>query len=320
MSDDVWHTFAMRRVLWWLTVVMLAPIAVAVIARAFRLQAGPLAIVVAFMPWVTFACVVPFLLALLARSLTLAAITAGFAALCAWWIMPLYTFEGGGTPALKVASINATFGEADAGDIVAMVKAREIDVLAVQELTEDQVQALRDAGLDSELPSSYVRPEDGFKGIGLWSRYPMDGSPLDGMVANAIQAKVETPSETMTVYAVHPAAPGVTEHKAWADDLSRLTFVLSAAIGPTMVIGDFNTTRDHAQFRTIEGLDYADAADQAGAGFQPTFPEGRTPFPLVAIDHVMVRDTDLRAREFKTVTIDGADHRAIVVEYGERTN
>ena len=40
---------------------------------------------------------------------------------------------------------------------------------------------------------------------------------------------------------------------------------------------------------------FRDAADQAGAGFQPTFPNRRRGRPIVAIDHVIVRDLPARA-------------------------
>ena len=42
-----------------------------------------------------------------------------------------------------------------------------------------------------------------------------------------------------------------------------------------LIGGDFNATPDAAQFRTIVAQGYADAADQAGAGFTPTWPADR---------------------------------------------
>lgn len=316
MSDALWHTYAMRRVMWWLTAITLVPILVGVVARAFRLEAGPLVYVVALMPWLTFACLIPFVFALMARSLSLAAVVAGVSALGAWWLLPLYTSDGiGGGEAFKVATINVSQGEADAAQIVQMVKSREIDILAVQELTPEALTALEDAGLNRELASSYTAAEDGFGGIGLWSRFPIDGQTLDGFVGNAIEADVETPVGDVSVIAVHPAAPDTGDHKLWKADFARLHFVASKALGPTMILGDLNATRDNAPFRALEGLDYKDAADQSGAGLVPTFPEGRTPFPLVAIDHALVRDTKLNANKLVTVSIDGADHRALVVDY-----
>ena len=306
----------MRRLMWWLALLTLLPIALTVVARAFRFEAGPLVFAVAMMPWVTLLCLVPFVLALLARSLPIALATALISALCAWWLLPLYISEPASDTTLTVATVNAEFGQVDAASVVDMVRAEKIDILAVQELTPEAVAALQGAGLGDELGSSYVRPAAGFEGIGLWSRFPMDADALDGLIANSIQATIVTPDGDIKLFSVHPAAPSSGNHAAWTKDFNRLNFVLSKAIGPTMVLGDFNATRDNAPFRSIEGLGYADAPDQAGAGFIPTFPNGRAPWPLVAIDHAMVRDSQLTANNVKSVTLPGTDHRALVVEYG----
>ena len=237
-------------------------------------------------------------------------------ALNVWWQAPLFTSDGGGAPVLRVASVNSTFGQVDAASVVALVKERQVDILAIQELTPDAVAALKAAGLDAELTYSFTQPGDGFVGIGVWSRYPMTGEAISGMTANAITAQVTTPDGDLTVDAVHPAAPGLFDHTTWSEDFARLSAVLAANIGPTLVLGDFNATRDHSEFRELERLGYDDAADQAGAGFAMTFPEGRALWPWVAIDHSLVRDTPLTALQMKTVPLPGADHRAIVVQYG----
>jgi endonuclease/exonuclease/phosphatase (EEP) superfamily protein YafD len=306
----------MRRVLWWLALLTLLPVVVIVLARMFGFERGPLVVLVALMPWITFVSLVPFVLALLARSLTLATGATVVTVLCAVWLIPLYTFEGGGAPSVTVASINSTYGKANAQEIVSMVTDDKIDILAVQELTPEMVNALNDAGLQNELPLSYVRPAEGFEGIGVWSKYPMTAKGLNGFVANAIQASIAAPSGDINLIAVHPAAPGLWEHDLWSKDMTRLQYTLAQQLGATMVVGDLNTTRDNKPFRTIEGLGYKDAADEAAAGFSPTFPDVRAPLPIVAIDHVLTRDTTLKARAFDTYSITGADHRAIIVQYG----
>ena len=306
----------MRRVLWWLALLTLLPIVVVVLSRMFGFERGPLVVLVSLMPWITFASLVPFVLALLARSLALATAATIVTVLCAVWLIPLYTFEGGGSPSVTVASINATMGEADAGEIVSMVSNSKVDILAVQELTPQLVDELGKAGLNAELPVSYVRPADGFGGVGVWTKFPMTAKALSGFVANAIQAKITSPNGDLNLIAVHNAAPGLWDHELWSKDMTRLEYTLAQQLGPTVVVGDLNATRDNYPFRTIEGLGYKDAADEAGAGFAPTFPDVRTPFPIVAIDHVLTRDTTLKARSFDTISITGADHRAILVQYG----
>lgn len=100
--------------------------------------------------------------------------------------------------------------------------------------------------------------------------------------------------------------------------MKRLTGILAAHADPTLVLGDFNTTRDHQAFRDIQALGFADAADQAGVGFMRTFPKGRKPWPLVAIDHALVGHVDLVATAVATEAVPGADHRMLLVTYSER--
>ena len=307
----------MRRVSWWVCVTALVAVAVPIAARLTGFEAGFLALLVGFMPWVTLACAVPLGLALLARSRVLVAVALVLSAVCVWFQVPLFTGGGDGATVLTVASVNMTLGGADADAVVALVRDHQVDVLSVQELSPQALGALADAGLDAELPFHAAFAEPGVPGTGLWSRYPIAGErDLPGFTAHAIRASVEAPSGAVTVFAVHPQAPGKHNHRNWAADLNLLTDALAAETGPVYVAGDFNTTRDHAAFRGIEGLGYGDAANQAGSGFAPTFPENRELWPLVAIDHVLTRDTGTTALRTQTVNIPKSDHRALVVAYG----
>ena len=299
--------------------VSLAAVAVPVLARLTGWEPGPVAYLVSLMPWVTLACVIPVALALLARSgrLTVAAVLP--LAVCIAWIAPLFdssAVASGADADLRVATINATFGQADADAIVAMVRDHSVDVLAVEELTPGEADALHAAGLDDAMPYSEVHAEQGFTGAGLWSRQPLASSEsVGGLCSRAVRIDIVVASEPLAIYAVHPMAPGVIDHSVWDADMEALATLLEPHDGAVLVAGDFNTTRDHRSFRRLESLGFVDAADQAGAGFLPTFPEGVLPMPLVAIDHVLARDSQLSAVSVQTISIPGADHRALVVTY-----
>jgi len=306
-----------RRVLWWLAIVALIGVAVPVFARATGIETGVLALLVAFMPWVTVACLVPLVLALIARSWVLAGAAVALFALCAYWQAPLFIGGGGGGESnITVASVNMKFGQADADEIVAMVRDNEVDLLSLQELTPEAVVALNAAGLDGELGYSEVLAEPGITGTGLWSRYPLTNvEELQGFVSGQIVATVEAPEGSFTMLAVHPRAPGSRNHIGWEAEMNLLRDELGAIDGPVIVAGDFNTTRDHRVFREIEALGYSNAADRIDAGFHPTFRQGTEMVPLVVIDHVLTRDIPLRPATYSTLVITGADHRAVIVGY-----
>ena len=71
-------------------------------------------------------------------------------------------------------TVNCRYGRADAHAIVREVRQRHIDVLATQETTDDLVERLREAGLDSLLPHRQLgtsRPTDNGGYNALFSRF-----------------------------------------------------------------------------------------------------------------------------------------------------
>ena len=76
--------------------------------------------------------------------------------------------------------------------------------------------------------------------------------------------------------------------------------------GAVIVAGDFNSTTDMLGFRRLLKNGYHDAAEQSGAGLNPTFPANSAVPPLVGIDHILVRNAS--AGEVRTLRIPGSDH------------
>lgn len=312
----------------WTALAGLALIAVLipVLARLVGFEAGPLAILVALMPWVTLASLLPVLLAVVARRRWLVAASAAVAVMCVAWTVPMFTSQPAlNGEVLRVATINLTFGGADADAVVRLVRENNIDALAAQEVTPEAVVALRTAGLEELMPFSQIAAEPGVTGTALWSRSPLmhaktlarsaEVENLAGYVSHAVRGDIAVGGRTLTVFAIHPVAPGPFDHAGWEAGLESLSSELGARTEPTLVLGDFNTTRDHQAFRNIQSLGYADAADQAGAGFLPTFPQGQGLWPIVAIDHALMGHTDLVATSVETAVVPGADHRMLVVTY-----
>lgn len=313
-----------RRILRVLAAICFAGVAVPVFARIFGLETGPLAVLVALMPWVTLAALIPLLLALVARAWWLVGASAAVVAHSLMLLAPLYVPEpaSAGGEVFTVGSLNMTFGQVRADAVVEWVAENQMDILSAQEVTPEAVAALEAAGLGELLPYSQVAAEPGVTGTGLWSRTPLtEAESLPGFAggegyrSRAVQASLEVDGTAVTVIAVHPAAPGLMDNSGWRGAMTDMTAFLAEREGPTLVVGDFNTTRDHRAFRDLQGLGYVDAADQAGAGFLPTFPEGRAVFPVAAIDHALVRDAPLTATAVSIVALPGADHRALTVTY-----
>jgi endonuclease/exonuclease/phosphatase (EEP) superfamily protein YafD len=288
--------------------------------RLLEIEVGPLAYAVSLVPWFLPVTFVALVLALLGRSRATALVAAGLLLLQAWWLLPLYTARApaGGRP-LVIASSNIRFGDASAVDLTALVRDKDLDVLVVLELTPEAMRRLEGAGLDRLLPNRYAEPAPGVQGTGIWSRLPLSATGQEpGFFSRTLRAFVTVDAETgagLNLIAAHPVAPGVRDNNVWRDEHALLLDLVESGPDATALVGDLNATRDHAVVQRYESAGYADAADEAGAGFVPTFPVGRSVPPVVAIDHVLMRSTAYVADTFEAVDITDTDHRAVIATY-----
>ena len=122
-------------------------------------------------------------------------------------------------------------------------------------------------------------------------------------------ALLELPSgEAAELICVHPSAPALRRDGAvrWRAELAVLP---SPGRLPTVLAGDFNATIDHAAFRDLLRLGYADAARQAGKALTPTWgPPGKG--AMLTLDHVLV-DRSCAVLACSVHAIPGSDHRAV---------
>jgi endonuclease/exonuclease/phosphatase (EEP) superfamily protein YafD len=213
-----------------------------------------------------------------------------------------------------VMTSNLKVGAADPHAVVDAVRSHHVDVLMLEELTPEIRAALRSAGLDELLPHSVADPRDYGAGTGLWSRYPLtDPNVRRDLGFSFVTARANLPSGATTLAAMHVFGPyPQAQFQHWKSDMHAYPGVLAALPGRTVLIGgDFNASADDAQFRSVLGDRYVDAANQAGAGYTPTWPANRWYPPLITIDHVLTQGAVARSAD--TVEIPGSDHRALIV-------
>lgn len=217
---------------------------------------------------------------------------------------------------VRVMSINMLFGRADAVDVVAAVRDNRVDVLTLQELTTESVGALDRAGLRTVLPHRVFEDAPSAFGSGIASRYPLTAKALTppGTMRQP-GALVDLPGrQDIEVVSVHATPPVVTDGpEAWQRELAGLPN--RNVNGPPRVLaGDFNATLDHVGLRRLLANGYVDAADEVGAGLEPTWPSGAFWPPPVTIDHVLV-DSRCPVDTYGVLTISGTDHRAVVTKF-----
>ena len=222
-------------------------------------------------------------------------------------------------PVLRVLTVNLLTGRAAGGRIVELVRTTDADVLFLQELSEDAVSRLKQAGLSELLPHEMLDVAGyRYRGSGIYARHPLhDGLTIGPSFASQPTARLDLPpGRSVQLVCVHPHPPMPPWHgpaaPRWRGELTALP---PPGDVPVVLAGDYNATLDHAQFRRLLRLGHVDAASRLGKGLVPTWgpePHGRP--VLLPFDHVLI---DPRCAVLATSThpVPGSDHRALYVEF-----
>ncbi|WP_291479946.1 endonuclease/exonuclease/phosphatase family protein [Corynebacterium sp.] len=223
--------------------------------------------------------------------------------------------RGGSAETLRVMALNTYFNGADDASIVGETRRLDPDVLVLSETSPAEVAAVeRGTGLTS---TSAVDDSGGASGTAVLVR---PGTPVSDAATDHGFTGHQTPSARLSepapvdVYGVHTLPPAFSDLiTGWEEDLGTLKDSFgSSVVGdvPLVLAGDFNATVAHPEFR--EFLDHTGLTRCEGSsGVQrvtgmPTWPDR---FPLVRIDHVLVRDGT--CEDGGTVRVEGTDHRGV---------
>jgi endonuclease/exonuclease/phosphatase (EEP) superfamily protein YafD len=304
---------------YWLIWAAAVPIALWALIRALGLESG--ALLISAMFFTPYAAIAGLLIAGVAVALRNWA-AAAIAALAAVYLIAVVlpravggeTVRAAGHETLTVLSANVYLGGADPEALMAMVDRYRPDLLSVQELTPAFARRLRGAGIGRRLPHSALMTRPRGHGGGLYARLPLTFLPHQTrFLFRMPRAMLALPDgRRLRVVAVHPQPPNMSVDR-WREGLESLP---KAGVGiPWLLIGDFNATFDHSEFRALIDSGYRDAGDATGNGLEPTWPgsEGHSPWGPITIDHVLA-DRRLGIASFEVEDLPGSDHRAIYAQ------
>jgi endonuclease/exonuclease/phosphatase family metal-dependent hydrolase len=225
-------------------------------------------------------------------------------------------------------TLNAWKGQADAAEVVRLVRENGVGLLAVQELSPALERRLDAEGLGGVLPHLIIRSRDGAGGGAVYSSRPLvaldsvDGSAFHIPTVQVLLDAGGRPA-SLTVTNVHTKAPVWGRAGQWRSELAALGR-LAARPGNVLMLGDFNATLDHAEFRqmlegtagagtggTGSGGPLVDAGSAALARLVPTWPMAGPPLPGVVIDHI-VTGPQVPSRGYSVLPVAGSDHAAVL--------
>ena len=229
-------------------------------------------------------------------------------------VLPWYTGAGNehGDAALTVVQANVLSTNQQYDKVIRMLESEKPDVVVFQEVSPHWLMAL--AELQSEYPHSYAEAREGNFGIAVFSRMPLvsvthvDSPPF---AYPTVIAKLRLDEYVLNLVATHPTIPVSRElYAARNTQLDSLYELLESLDGPTILLGDLNTSMwdvNYRAFETRSGLRNA----RKGFGVTPTWPTFM-PFAMIPIDHVLV-SSDIDVRDVHAGPRIGSDHLPLVV-------
>jgi endonuclease/exonuclease/phosphatase family metal-dependent hydrolase len=221
---------------------------------------------------------------------------------------------------LRLLSINLWEGRASSEALAQQLEALDVDVLAVQELSD------RHAGVISELlPHGKLEPTTDSRGLGIALRHPGNVQRLalrerDARVVELLPGEWPGLPERIELVNVHIHAPHVfPQWRSLAcrrDQIRTLNEYLRGVYKPhRVVLGDFNATPIWPAYRALAAhLSDAAKLHAASNGGRPAStwgPGDRAP-RLLRIDHAFLHGVSVA--HFEVVDVSGSDHSGILVD------
>ncbi len=288
---------------------------------------------VAFVPWTIIPFGIVFVIAMVCRR-RIAMILAGvglvflFAAY-AGYLMPTTTLSteaqttadtGVSTSdnVVRIMTLNVSNAGADPVEVVQAVVANNVEVLCLQEVTNDYIAQLEAAGIANYLPYQVVS-EVGYVNNGgrncIFSAAATsnESSDLLPVITSSMAAcTIEVGGVALRFVSVHINSPHLGGESWWAEGLSAVAEL--ANYDHTYVIcGDFNATWDHTRFRELLGSTFVDAGEQAGEGLHFTYPANSIVPAVLEIDHIVYsQGAGIVVGDLTTLEISGTDHMALL--------
>ncbi len=223
---------------------------------------------------------------------------------------------------ITVMAANLRLGQADAGQLMAAVRDRGVDVLVLTEVTPAEVALLDAEGADSYFTAREGEAEvDLATGTLVWSRYPLspvdagDDVSLEGTANRQPEVAVSVSGGRVRLKAVHATSPLAETMEQWRASLAALQGwrERQPAGEAFLMAGDFNSSAGHPAFRALaDGT--VDAQRAAGQGWVRTWPFVGQRLPAyVQLDHLLSRGLTLV--EAGQVALHGTDHAAVWASY-----
>ncbi len=267
-----------------------------------------------FRPHYTIALLVCALVWTSVRRFRTAAIFAAFAMLNTSALLPRFAAHANppsDAPHIKLLLSNVHTGNQNHQAILALIKSEQPDIVALLEINDAWLDALKPLTLTHPHTRSVSRP-DNF-GIALFSRLPLSNAItlyLSPAEVPSIHATIPLKSGGhINLLATHPLPPGDAEGLLLRDQqISAIARWSSTSLHPAIVLGDLNCAPWSPAFRRL--LKEGSLID-TGHGVTPTWPV-KPWFLRIPLDHCLISPS-LFVADHQVGPDIGSDHFPIIV-------
>lgn len=212
---------------------------------------------------------------------------------------------------LVVYSHNVWFNRGDPVAVAGSIGASGADIVVLQEVWSGFMASLEADPSLADYRFRISEPSDGdTTGLAVWSKHPIGQATAPNLWGvPTVRTRIDGPYGSFALDAVHVTAPiAGGQIETWEAQLAG--FAEFDTSGPALMVGDFNATMDHQQFRALVESGWTDVHESKGCGLDATWPTGRRTPTLLRLDHILTTD------HFEVLAVDigsgdGSDHRSV---------
>ncbi|WP_124054542.1 endonuclease/exonuclease/phosphatase family protein [Arcanobacterium ihumii] len=232
------------------------------------------------------------------------------------------TQQGNGT--VTILSYNTLGGATSPEQLAKVIVDNGVDVVTLPETSSKRGEQLKELlkrqGLkfqifttgtpkwNSEFSSTILLISES---LGKYSKSPIQ---IPGADKLSVVAAVPASGHGPKIIATHPIAPVPRFMEVWRQEIAGV-YGLCQSEQNFILAGDFNSTVDHQK---ALGIHCTDAALEADAGAQGTWPASLPAFLSAPIDRVLHDGKTYHGVEAITVEVGGSDHRGILVRLAQQ--
>ncbi len=227
------------------------------------------------------------------------------------------TAQAGSGHTLTVMTFNTNADVTAPEKLIPVLRGSGADIIALQEVGAALATALDDSLLDEYPNRAYIS-----YGSGLLSRYPILEYEMveNGTAFPYLIATLSVDGQKLTVISAHLPPPILAGRRGYKSQaIEEIPHFVDLATGsePTILMGDFNTTDQSADYGLLANAELHDSFREAGWGFGSTWPARRVaPLvgnPIIRIDYIWHTEHFTTQRAWVGPGT-GSDHRPVFAE------